>query len=490
VTLRAVLHIGPPKTGTTSIQNFLAAARAELRDRGFHFASAPGEINHLALAAYGAGAGFTGSVVRRAGGGGGDGASMGPRLARAIGTEITALPEYVHTVIYSSEQLGSLLTEPAHVARLRQLLNPWFQDFQVILYLRRQDEMAVSKYSTALRAGGEIDPSILPPPGREALHYRLSDIVELWAGTFGEAAIRPRLLERQSLIGGDVVPDFLAAIGIEGLQVEARPPASNPALSAEAQEMVRRFNILAEMRGYADRPRLAPHLRAPRFQGKPRLPARAEAEEFFARFEAGNERLRARYFPGRDRLFAGDFSRYPEAHDATAVIPQDAKVRDVTLDVLSLVAAALRRAMSDLSARASSAAEASASATNGAALRAVIVDALQRADAALATWPGAAKRGQALVSGHAGGGSAPAPLSLDAALDVLLTAAEALRQAEIEVLAGDAREAMASGQRDKARQRWTRVLHMANRHAEALQAIARLDKPGATAKAPREVAVA
>lgn len=488
MTLRAVLHIGPPKTGTTSIQNFLAASRAELRDRGFHFATAPGEINHLALAAYGAGSGFTGSVVRRAGGGGGDGASMGPRLAKAIGTEITSLPEYVHTVIYSSEQLGSLLTEPADVARLRQLLNPWFQEFQVILYLRRQDEMAVSKYSTALRAGGEIDPSILPPPGREALTYRLSDIVDLWAGTFGEAALRPRLLERQALIGGDVVTDFLAAIGIEGLQVEARPPASNPALSAEAQEMVRRFNILAEMRGYADRPRLAPHLRAPRFQGKPRLPTRAEAEEFFARFDAGNERLRARYFPGRDRLFSADFSRYPEAHDATAVIPQDARVRDVTFDVLSLVVAALRRAAEELALRASR--EAVVAAEPAApALRSVIADALQRADAALATWPGA-KRGQAAGAPAHSNGSAPAPLPLDTALDVLLTAAEALRQAEIEVLAGDAREAMASGQRDKARQRWTRVLHMANRHAEALQAIARLDKPGAVARAPREVAVA
>jgi len=489
VTLRAVLHIGPPKTGTTSIQGCLAAARAELRDRGFHFATAPGEINHLALAAYGAGAGFTGSVVRRAGGGGGDGASMGPRLAKAIGTEITALPEYVHTVIYSSEQLGSLLTEPADVARLRQLLNPWFQEFRVILYLRRQDEMAVSKYSTALRAGGEIDPSILPPRGREALSYRLSDIVDLWAGAFGEAALRPRLLERQALIGGDVVTDFLAAIGIEGMPVEARPPASNPALTAEAQEMVRRFNILAEMRGFTDRPRLAPHLRAPRFQGKPRLPTRAEAEEFFARFEPGNERLRARYFPGRDRLFTADFSRYPEAHDATAVIPQDAKVRDVTLDVLSLVVAALRRAATELAARARAAAS-NASAPAAPALHTGIADALRRADAALATWPGA-RRGQDPAStGHADAGNAPAPLTLDAALDVLLTAAEALRQTEIEVLAGDARDAMASGQREKARQRWTRVLHMAHRHAEALQAIARLDKPGAATKAAREVVIA
>ena len=41
------------------------------------------------------------------------------------------------------------------MARLHALLAPLFDSVRVLVYLRRQDEAAVSHHSTALRAGGE-----------------------------------------------------------------------------------------------------------------------------------------------------------------------------------------------------------------------------------------------------------------------------------------------------------------------------------------------
>src|SRR5437016_5255870 len=49
---RCFLHIGTEKTGTTTIQSFLAQNRDRLREQGVMYPSAPGNHNHIALAAY------------------------------------------------------------------------------------------------------------------------------------------------------------------------------------------------------------------------------------------------------------------------------------------------------------------------------------------------------------------------------------------------------------------------------------------------------
>ena len=48
--MKAVVHIGTEKTGTTSIQHYLFARRPELAAQGFHIADCLGEDNHIKLA--------------------------------------------------------------------------------------------------------------------------------------------------------------------------------------------------------------------------------------------------------------------------------------------------------------------------------------------------------------------------------------------------------------------------------------------------------
>ena len=48
----AILLIGTEKTGTTTLQHFLAANRPALAERGFLYPSFCGAINHTGLAAY------------------------------------------------------------------------------------------------------------------------------------------------------------------------------------------------------------------------------------------------------------------------------------------------------------------------------------------------------------------------------------------------------------------------------------------------------
>ncbi|MBY0331648.1 MAG: hypothetical protein K2X49_13375 [Acetobacteraceae bacterium] len=162
----AILHIGPPKTGSTSIQRFLAGHRAELLKRGFVYPEAPGKRNHVGLAAIGTREDYRGNIMRRAGAAA-DPTVLRERLARDLAAEMAALPESVHSAIFSSEQLAVRIKDTAGLEQLRTLLSPHFGAFRIIGYLRRQDEAAVSRYSTGLRSGGETSAAIFPAPDDE-----------------------------------------------------------------------------------------------------------------------------------------------------------------------------------------------------------------------------------------------------------------------------------------------------------------------------------
>ena len=50
--MKAFLHIGTEKTGTTTIQHFFAHNRSNLLEDGFLYPYSPGEANHTKLVAF------------------------------------------------------------------------------------------------------------------------------------------------------------------------------------------------------------------------------------------------------------------------------------------------------------------------------------------------------------------------------------------------------------------------------------------------------
>jgi hypothetical protein len=326
--MRLILHIGTEKTGSTAIQQHLLENRDSLTARGVRVCESLGSGNHRALVAafmpvgaeddYLRALAFDSEEAR---------AAWRSETLDAFRKEVDAARDACDTLVVSSEHFHSRLLQPVSVQALADFLQPLFRDIEVLVYLRRQDEMALSFYSEKLRAG-YVPPDILPlrnvqrrkaglPP-----YFDFEGLLDRWASAFGEANVSPRLYQRERFTGGDVVSDFFAAAGL-GAVVSRLPRAANPALSSAAQAALRLFNqrcggndVAVRDRHRATRHALVAHLQAQDAGDRGVLPVADEAEAFHTAFSASNARVAQRWF-GREALFPEDFSSYPDAAPVT-----------------------------------------------------------------------------------------------------------------------------------------------------------------------------
>ena len=163
---RAILHVGTEKTGSTSIQAFLAGNIPLLAKHGIAYlpccglpasqrlvaaALVAGEQDHLA-ASLGLPAAEL-SLERKS------------RFRARLATELAGLPARIHTVLFSSEHLHSRLIDQGSVQRLHDLVAPLVDEVAVLVYLRRQDRLAVSRHTTAVLHGAGDD-AVFPAVAR------------------------------------------------------------------------------------------------------------------------------------------------------------------------------------------------------------------------------------------------------------------------------------------------------------------------------------
>ena len=319
----AIVHIGTEKTGTEAIRQLLAGNRNGLADLGFWYPLSPGPVNHLALAIYSAPENMPGmeesvpTAVR-------NGRFDENLFAQQLKDELADLPSQIHTVIFSNEHCHSRLLEYKHVQKLYDLLSINFDTITILVYLRRQDEMARSAYSTMLRFGHasfDILPRTLPSAEHAwSRYFDIEHLLDRYAAVFGKAAVKARLYERNFLENGNLIDDFLRVCGLPAW-LSGNASQANGALSADGLAFLALLNgrigqdpqLLTKTREV-----LLPIIES-NLVGPTLLPSREEAKRFYAQFGIMNERVRALWFPERPSLFSDDFSRYPETVDDSEV---------------------------------------------------------------------------------------------------------------------------------------------------------------------------
>ncbi len=312
-----ILHIGTEKTGTTSLQADLYANRDALAAQGVGLLSAADTPNNRRIASYArmrpAHEFYDLQLART-------GENWREVLQQAVRAEIQAMPASMHSVIVTSEHLQSRLNTVEEVQRVADLFAGLFEQVKVIVYLRRQDRLATSLYSTALRGGWAYDtPFTDGAPVTQDLYYNYAELLKRWAQVFGAANINVRLFEPKKFVGGQLHSDFCHACGLPEVAAHMKlGPARNEALPAVVATAVLAFNRAMAGQGVLKEDPQAVLLReriisnlSPRFAGPPPAVAKKPAQRFLAKFSASNQAVARQWF-GREQLFDDDFSSYSE----------------------------------------------------------------------------------------------------------------------------------------------------------------------------------
>jgi len=338
--MKYVLHIGPPKTGSTSIQRFINLNRKELDELGFFvpLTSNP-NMREIFIAADDCQTlSPSKEKPKRAFSDLGITPENYPdrqlELREKIGSMLLhAKSAKYHTALLSSEGFPSLANKPGGLKALRKFLDQYASDYCIIPVLRRQDEAALSQYKNRLKNKGQQHKACL----QKGALLNLKDLIQIWAEEFGENRVSPILFPGSVPEERDLIEDFCDAVGIQGIYCKTckQRYRSNSAVDGRALETFRLLNIALpnEAGGLSSpgRRKLEKCIEAYFNEGEVSrvLPSRAEAQSFVAQYEAENEKIRRTYFPNRDSLFHGDFSKYPEQ----AVYPEPS--RDDLIKILS-----------------------------------------------------------------------------------------------------------------------------------------------------------
>ena len=335
-----VLHVGTEKTGTTSLQRFLAMNAGRLGARGVFVPRAlvadaqHGPYNHVKLATASRlgracpddmqqALGLTDMAMVEA---------HRQSVAAHLAAEIGALGRPPELMLISNEHVQSRLRQDDDLRRAKDLLAPHCAAFRVVAYLRPQAEMATSVAFTAIRDGAtelRLLPDFSAPNGFDPVlgvdagYFDHAALLERLARVFGAEALDVRLYDRAEMRAGDVIQDFFHRLGVD-IAGFAVPGRENTSLAPEAAMFLTRVNaaVPPARMDPATREHILAYLSAMPSTGA-LLPARAAAERFAALFDAGNETVRSRYFPGRERLFDIRSERYSDKAAAVGISEAD-----------------------------------------------------------------------------------------------------------------------------------------------------------------------
>lgn len=275
---RIWLHIGVPKSGTSALQRYVMQRADDLRAQGLANLVPKGKksSNDLAVAI-----------------------NRGRDTLGAISADLCAqidAPGPDQAVI-SSEMFYGI--EPA--ALLNALPSLARHEVRVLVYLRRQDRYLESKFIQKAKNGrfkGDIWRYLQKFDGSGA---DFAAELAPWEAT--GLTVVPRICEPERLIGGSTVSDLLALADLPAPDPDevaaARENASPGLLRLELMQMLGLTGGFDTKRVQRRIASVAP----PAAGAKARFFTLPERRELLAKYEPGNETLRARYFPKQKHLF-------------------------------------------------------------------------------------------------------------------------------------------------------------------------------------------
>lgn len=312
------LHIGTEKTGTTSIQDFLAHNRKALVRSGVLYPAAPGRSNHVGLACFALDDDRDESIRRSLDIHGPVAAAhYRSRLTAEIKNEVDS--SSASSIVFSNEHLSARLQTASEIQRIKDLCDRFAANTKIIVYLRSQVDFLVSRYIEAVK-GGSTKPFSFTPLSALAEHIKYDRMLAPWRDIFGFDNMIVVRFEPQDFEGGDLLLDFASRCGVNGASLD-RIPRRNMALDGPCVEFLRQLNSyvphIADGRRNPLRGRIVQDLECLRFDRPFAIP-RAIASAIEDHYHASNKALSREYFGSRYEPLFGPSDKADEALPANA----------------------------------------------------------------------------------------------------------------------------------------------------------------------------
>ena len=304
------LHIGQQKTGTSAIQRFCVKNRGVFEGLGFEYPKMPFKYPFILRARNGH---FLVGTYKDAAGK--HDAALEAQW-RAKGFEVLAQAfGRCDNVILSEERLWDYSGKSPDLfwGELVAHAQQHGYEVKVIVYLRRQDQLALSWYNQMVKQGstgtGDIpwERWIANPPNIQLDFYR---VLERISGRIGKQNVNVRVYDRAELErdGGNLYTDFLGCLGLRMEQGFEVPEEDKNSYSLTPNLLAIKCAVNASphfTRGSGGFRRAAEACSSqPSDAPRTSLFSPEEARAFLARYEEGNDRIAAVYLHREGPLFS------------------------------------------------------------------------------------------------------------------------------------------------------------------------------------------
>ena len=306
--MKAKIHIGMKKTGSTSIQTWMASNRIALEAAGVRLieetvndAALRNAACHVAMHELGADEEIVWPGRWKSERRDSDHDELSEKLENM--SRKSGLFVYSHEGLYDCTEV--------HMKALERFLSRYFEEITYVAYIRDSADFFASMYSQKIvnfnKKYGSIPFSeTVDRCMREAIPFAPdSDFGNLfaWDGVFGKR-FSVRLLESGRLFKGNLIRDFASIVGVEAYRI---PKKKNESLAAEyieyARDLLVNFGQGQGFRTDFREPVMETLLEAS--SGKPKLSVSDEQAKLIYEFRREiEEKIRIRFFPDKATLFA------------------------------------------------------------------------------------------------------------------------------------------------------------------------------------------
>ena len=309
--MKAIIHIGMVKTGTTSIQTWLVSNRDALEVEGVRTLQGKMPVRAFPYAVFQVAVRDMGVDERTAWPFLDDLSKQRKKISEhclLVNAELEKFSNGNGVFTFSKESFYKF--REVHMIAFDKLLYQYFNEVNYIVYIRDTVELFASRYSEVLRNNYPNKysrmkfSSLLKNCATDIAPYGISCSLEhlfKWEKVVGDR-LQVRLLETDWLHKGDLIEDFASVLGVDA---HCKPCIMNESIAVEYIEYVRFLNCeFGESLPKNVRSK-AMEIIAAASAGKPK-PKASDAQAILIHDiqRDTEERIRKRFFPSRPYLFS------------------------------------------------------------------------------------------------------------------------------------------------------------------------------------------